>query len=160
MTLVNIGCKRNLTYISNYFKTAFLCAPSRQTHDSMQNFTEVDRRTLYVNGWTPLTEPHLCKNLLHYLLAQSVNFKAERYDETRVLTLCTRRIGNFLSSMALKVSAFQCAVYATNVSITDAFPPESRETLVQHKLFKYNMTYDIIAPHFANRSASMIQFYA
>ena len=33
MILVSIGCKRNLTYINNYLKTAFLCAPSRQTHD-------------------------------------------------------------------------------------------------------------------------------
>ena len=31
MAFVNIG-KRNLTYVNNYLKTAFLCAPSRQTH--------------------------------------------------------------------------------------------------------------------------------
>ena len=62
--------------------------------------------------------------------------------------------------LPLKISAFQCAVYATNVSITNAFPPEPRETTVQHKLLKYNMTYGKIAPHFANRRASLLQFYA
>ena len=89
-----------------------------------------------------------------------VNFKSERYDETRVLTLRTRHISNLLNSMLLKIFAFQCAVYAINVSITNASPPESWETPVQHKLFQYNMTYDKIAPHFTNRSASIIQFYA
>ena len=120
----------------------------------------LDRRTLYVNAWTLLTEPHICKNLRKYLLAQPVNFKSERYGETRVLTLRTRQISNLLSSMLLKISAFQCAVCAINVSITNAFPPESWETPVQHKLFQYNMTYDKITPHFINRSASIIQFYA
>ena len=80
--------------------------------------------------------------------------------ETRVLTLRTRQISNLLSSMFLKISAFQCAVYAIYVSITNAFPPESWETPVQHKSFQYNMTYDKITPHFTNRSASIIQFYA
>ena len=32
--------------------------------DSMQNSTDVDRRTLYVSGWTPLAEPRICKNIL------------------------------------------------------------------------------------------------
>ena len=78
---------------------------------------------------------------IKYLLAQPVNFKSERYDETRVLTLRTQQISNLLSPMLLKISAFQCAVYAINVSITNALPPESWETPVQHKLFQYNMTY-------------------
>ena len=52
----------------------------------------------------------------------------KRYDETRVLTLRTRRISNLLSSLPIKISAFQCAVYAINVSLTNVFPPESRET--------------------------------
>ena len=56
----------------------------------------------------------------------------------------------------INISAFRCAVYAINVSITNAFPPESWETPVQHKLFQYNMTYDKITPHFTNRSASII----
>ena len=30
---VSIGCKHNLTCINNYLKTAFLCAPFRQTHN-------------------------------------------------------------------------------------------------------------------------------
>ena len=81
-------------------------------------------------------------------LAQPVNFKSERYDETRVLTLHTRQISNFLGSLLLKISAFQCAIYPINVSITNAFPPESWEIPVQHKLFKYNMTYDKITPTF------------
>ena len=33
MALVSIGCKRNSTYANNYLKTAFLCVPSRQTHE-------------------------------------------------------------------------------------------------------------------------------
>ena len=102
--------------------------------------------------------PIYARIFIKYLLEQPVNFKSERYDETRVLTLRTRQISNHLSSMLLKISAFQCAVYAINVSITNAFPPESWETLVQHKLFQYNMTYDKITPHFTNRSASMILF--
>ena len=93
-----------------------------------------------------------------YLLAQTVNLKSERYDETRVFTLRTRRISNFPSFLPLEISAFQCAVFAINVSITNAFPPESRETQVQHKLFKYKMTYGKTAPHFAYRSSSIIQF--
>ena len=97
---------------------------------------------------------------IKYLLVQPVNFKSERYDETWILTLRTRQISNLLSSMLLKISAFQCAVYAINVTITNAFPPKSSETPVQHKLFQYNMTYDKITPHFTNRSASIIQFYA
>ena len=127
----------------------------------MTDYTDVDRRTLYVNAWTPLVEPPIYARIfIKYLLAQPVNFKSERYDETRVLTLRTRQISNLLSSMLLKVSAFQCAVYTINVSITNAFPPESWETPVQHKLFQYNMTYDKITPHFTNRRASVIQFYA
>ena len=52
------------------------------------------------------------------------------------------------------------ALSTPSTSITNAFPPESWETPVQHKLFQYNMTYDKITPHFTNRSASIIQFYA
>ena len=62
MTLVSIACKRNLTYVNNYLKTIFLCASSRQNRD-MTDYTDVDRRTLYVNAWTPLAEPHICNNL-------------------------------------------------------------------------------------------------
>ena len=104
--------------------------------------------------------PIYARIFFKYLIAQPVNFKSENYDETRVLTLRSWRISNFLGSLPLKIAAFQCAVYAINVSITHAFPPESRETPVQHELFKYNMTYDKIAPLFASHSASMIQFYA
>ena len=150
MTLVSIGCKRNLTYVNNHLQTVFPCAPSRQTHDwlNAELHIDVDRRTLYVNGWTPLVEPHICKNILQIPPPQTVNFKSERFDETRVLTLRTRLISNFLSFLPLKTSAFQCVVYAINASITNVFPPESQETPVQHKLFKYNMTYGKIAPHF------------
>ena len=63
-------------------------------------------------------------------------------------------------SLPLKISALQCAVCAINVAITGAFPPESRETRVKRKLFKYNMTHDKASPHFAYRSASIIQFSA
>ena len=101
------------------------------------------RQCMDASGGTPYA-----RIFIKYLLAQPVNFKSERYDETRVLTLRTRQISNLLSSMLLKISAFQCAVYAINVSITNAFPPESGETPVQHKLFQYNMTYDKITPHF------------
>ena len=104
--------------------------------------------------------PIYARIFIKYLLAQPVNFKSETYDETRVLTLRTRPISNLLSSMLLKISAFQCAVYAINVLIANACPPESWEIPVQHKLFQYNMTYDKITPHFTNRSASIIQFYA
>ena len=72
--------------------------------------------------------------------------------------LSTRRISKLSSSLPLKISAFECAVYAINVAITDAFPPESRETLVQHKPFKYNMPYGKVSTNFANRCASIIQF--
>ena len=101
--------------------------------------------------------PVYARIFFKYLLAQTINSKSERYNETRVLTLRTRRISNSLSPLPLKISAFQCAVYAVNMPITNAFPPESRETPVQHKVFKNNMTYGKIAPHVANRSASMIQ---
>ena len=46
------------------------------------------------------------------------------------------------------------------MSITNAFPPESRETPFQQKSFKHNMTCGKVAPYFANRSASLIQLYA
>ena len=104
--------------------------------------------------------PIYARIFFKYLLAQTVNFKSDRYGETRVFTLRTRRISNFLIPMPLEISALQCAVYAINVSITNAFPPEFRETPVQHKLFEYNTTCGKVAPHFANRSASVIQFYA
>ena len=60
----------------------------RHMTDFIRNSTDVDQRTLYVNGWTPPMEPHIhvCKNLLKNLLAQTFNFKSERYNETRVLT--------------------------------------------------------------------------
>ena len=32
-----------------------------QTNRVMTDYTDVDRRTLYVNAWTPLAEPHLGK---------------------------------------------------------------------------------------------------
>ena len=114
------------------------------------------RQCMDASGGTP----YMQESSSDIFLAQPVNFKSQRYDETRALTLRTRQISNFLSSMLLKISAFQCAVYAINVSITNAFPPESWETPVQHKSFQYNMTYDKITPHFTNRSASTIQFYA
>ena len=242
MTLVSIGCKLNLTYTKNYLKTAFLCAPSRQTHDWLN--AESHRRTVYPKkyahgfcfavlccGYTltdfpisirltslalwqsndcPSASKATLMNMdkyfmwihyerLHnhnkakhnktvciflgiycrlasavrqwmdaiyarifckYLFAQAVNFKSESYDETQVLTLRTRRISNFLSSLPLKISAFQCVAYAIIVLITNAFPSESRETPVQHKLFEYNMTCGKIAQHFANRSAILIKFYA
>ena len=72
--------------------------------------------------------PIYAKNIFKYPLAQTVNFKSERYDETRVLTLRTRRISSILSPLPFKISGFQCAVYALNVSITNVFPPEFRET--------------------------------
>ena len=104
----------------------------------MTDYADVDRRTLYVNVWSLWRNPIYARIFIKYLLAQPVNFKSERYDETRVLTLRTRQISNLLSSMLLKLSAFQCAVYTINVSITNAFPPESWETPVQHQLFQYN----------------------
>ena len=42
-------------------------------------------------------------------------------------------MSNILSSLSLKVSAFQCAVDTVNVSITNAFPSKSRETPVNIK---------------------------
>ena len=56
LKLVSIGCKRNITYIAIH--------PDTWLTDSVQNSRGVDRRTLYVNGWTPLAEPNTCKNLL------------------------------------------------------------------------------------------------
>ena len=73
--------------------------------------------------WNPI----YARIFFKYLLAKAINFKSERYDESRVRTLRTRRISNILSPLPLKISAFQCAVYAVNVSITNLFPPESRE---------------------------------
>ena len=70
--------------------------------------------------------PNFARIFFKYLLAQTVNFKEERYDETRLLTLCTRWISNLPSSLPRKIYAFQCAVYAINVTITDAFSPESQ----------------------------------
>ena len=51
--------------------------------------------------------PIYARILFKYPLAQTVNFKSERYDETRVLTLRTWRISN---SLPLKISTFQYAV--------------------------------------------------
>ena len=132
--------------------------PDKPCHDWLyrRRSAYAVRQCMDASGGTPFRK----KIFIKYLLAQPVNFKSERYDETRVLTLRTRQISNLLSSMLLKISAFQCAVYAINVSITNAFPPESWETPIQHKLFQYNMTYDKITPHLTNRSASIIQFYA
>ena len=144
-------------YIINYI-TASLSAPSRQTHDWL--YAEFHRRRsacpLYrwmdASGGTPFLQA--------YLIAQTHNFKPERSDGLRVLTLCTQRISNLPCSLHLKISDFKCTVYVINVSITDAFWPESRETLAQHKLSKYNMIYGKVFPHLANRSANMIQFLA
>ena len=99
-----------------------------------------------VNGWTPLAEPHICKNLLQ--ISPRANSQCQIRNvcwNMGTYLLRTQRISNFLSS--LPFNAFQCAVYAINVSITNALPPESRETPVQHKLFKCNMTYGKIDPH-------------
>ena len=133
---------------------------NRHMTDSMQNSTDVDRPTLYVNGWTPLTEPIFARITFKYLLAQTDNLKSDRYDETRVLTIHTRRISKFPSSLPLKKFVFYWTVYATNMSITNAFPPEFRETPVQHKSFKYSMTYGKVAPCFASHSANLIQLHA
>ena len=51
MILVRIGCKRNLTYINNYLKTAFLCALSRQTHDWLCAEFHRRRSTYAVSQW-------------------------------------------------------------------------------------------------------------
>ena len=81
--------------------------------------------------------PIFARNLFKYLLAQIVNLKSERCDETQVNTLRTRRISKLPSSLPLMLSVFQCAVYAINVAITESFSFENRGILVQHKLFKY-----------------------
>ena len=114
----------------------------RHIHDRLyaEFHMYVDWCTLYVNAWMPLGEPIFTK-IFKYLLVQTVNFKSERYDETRVLTLCTLHISNLQSSLPLKISTFQCTVYAINVVITEAVPPESQQTSVQNRLFKNNMIY-------------------
>ena len=65
MTLVSIVSvnQRMSTIILKQFP--YVHRLDRHITDSiMQNFTDVDRRMLYVNGWTPLAEPHICKNIL------------------------------------------------------------------------------------------------
>ena len=161
MTLVSFGCKRNFTYINSYLKTAFLCAPSRQTHDWLCAEFHRCRSAYAVRQWmdacggTPyMQEPSSnissCK--------QSISNQRCMMKHGYLLYVHDESVtSKFPASQDIRLSI---AVYAINVSITNAFPPESRETPVQHKLFKNNMTSGKIAPHFANRSASMIQFYA
>ena len=76
-----------------------------------------------------------------YLVAETDSFESERYYETRVPIIRTGQISNLLSSLPLKIFAFQRTVYVINVSITNAFPSESVETPIQHKSCKYNMAY-------------------
>ena len=125
-TLVSIGCKCNLTYINNYLKTAFLCAPFRQTHDWLCAEFHRRRSAYAVRQWMDACggTPYMQESSSNISNNQ---FQIKRYDETWVLTLRTRWISNFLMALPHKISAFQCAVYAINVSITNAFPPESRE---------------------------------
>ena len=157
MTLVCIGCKHNLTYINNYLRSAFLCAPSRQTHDWL--YTEFYRRrwAYAVRQWIDASHgtPYMQESSSNISSRKQSISNQKGNDETRVLTLRTWCIRNFPAPQDIRIS-MRCLVI--NVSITHAFPPESRETPVQHKSFKYNMTYGKIAPHFANHSASMIQF--
>ena len=90
--------------------------PGRHMTNCMEKSTDVDRRLLYVNGWTPLMEPKICKIFIDYLHVRTAKFKSERYDETQVLILRIRWISELPSFLHLKIFAFQCAVYATNVS--------------------------------------------
>ena len=90
---------------------------------------------------------HLQRNPIYariffkYLLAQTVNFKSERYDETLVIYVHDASV--FLSSLPpLKISAFQCAVYAINVSITHA----ARLNLGK---FRFNINYSNTIWHMA-----------
>ena len=143
---------------------ASVYAPSRQTHSWLAVFRIPHVRSLAyraVRQWMDLIlwrNPIFARIFFKHLLAQTVNFKLEICDETSVLTSRTRRISHLPSSLPLKIPDFQCAAYVINVTITDAFPPEARETPAQHKSFKYNMTRGKVFHNFVNHNASIIQF--
>ena len=46
--------------------------------ESVQNSTDVDRCTLYINGLTPLAEPHKCKNILQKSPCANSQFKIRK----------------------------------------------------------------------------------
>ena len=112
MTLVCIGCKHNLTYINNYLRSAFLCAPSRQTHDWL--YAEFYRRrwAYAVRQWIDASHgtPYMQESSSNISSRKQSISNQKGNAETRVLTLRTWCIRNFLSSLPLKISAFQCAV--------------------------------------------------
>ena len=161
MTLESIGCKCNLTYINNYIKTAFLCAPSRQTHDWLCAEFHRRRSAYAVRQWMDA-----CGGT-PYMQDSSSNISSRKQS-----------ISNQRGMMK-----HGYLLYVHDESVTPKFPASQdiclsmrclrhqradhkrspawiSGTLVQHRSFKNNMTYGKITPHFANRSASMIQFYA
>ena len=161
MTLVSIGCKRNLTYINNYLKTTFLCAPSRQTHDWLCAEFQICRSAYAVRQWLDACggTPYMQESSSNISSRkQSISNQKGMIKHGYLLHVHDGSVtSKFPASQDIRLSM---PAYAINVSVTNALPPESRETPVQHKLFKNNMTSGKIAPHFANRSASIIQFYA
>ena len=72
MTLVSISCKRNLTYINNYLKTAFLCAPSRQTHDWLYAKFHRRRSAYAVRQWMDAS------GVTPYMQASSSNISSHK----------------------------------------------------------------------------------
>ena len=134
---------------------SYVCCLNRHMTDSAE--FHIRRSAYAVHQWMDaFGGTHICKNLFQ------ISSRANSLFQIRKVwwntgTYFTHSTNQWLAKfLPLKISAFQCAVYAINVSITNVFPPESRETPVQHKSFKYNMTYGNSAPHFANRSASII----
>ena len=161
MTLVSIGCKRNLTYINNYLKTAFLCAPSRQTHDWLCAEFHRRRSAYDVRQWMDACggTPYMQES------SSNISSRKQWISNQRGMVKYGYLLNVHDESVTPKFPASQdirLSMRCLRHQRVDhkRFPPESRETPVQHKLLKNNVMYGKIAPHFANRSATVIQFYA
>ena len=129
MTLESIGCKCNLTYINNYIKTAFLCAPSRQTHDWLCAEFHRRRSAYAVRQWMDA-----CGGT-PYIQDSSSNISSRKQSISNQRGMMKHGYLLYVHDESVTpkfpasqdISAFQCAVCAINVSITNALPPESRE---------------------------------
>ena len=153
MTLVSIGCKRILKYINDYPKTAFLCAPSRQKNDWFYAEFHRRRSAYAVRQWMDASDG------TSYMQESSSNISSRKQS-----------ISNQKGMMK-----HGYLHHVHDKSVTSKFPASQdirlsmrclRHQRVDHKRFPawiihiQRMTYGKIAPHLANRSASMIQFYA
>ena len=137
MILVSIGCKRNLTYINNYLKTAFLCAPSRQTHDWLCAEFHSRRSAYVVHQWMDACggTPYMQESSSNISSRkQSISNQRGMMKHGYLLYVHDESVtSKFPAAQDIRLS-MRCLRHQRVDQ--NAFPPESRETPVQHELLK------------------------